>query len=56
MDKIEAVELLNTRFFTDTTQCREAWYLIRSELLRLENENKELCKHIDFLEGFEEED
>jgi hypothetical protein len=37
MDRIEAVELLNTHFFTDTTQCREAWYTIRAALQRSGN-------------------
>jgi hypothetical protein len=35
MDRIEAVELLNMHFFTDTTQCREAWYTIRTALVEL---------------------
>lgn len=33
MERIEAVELLNTHFFSDTSKCREAWYFIRAELL-----------------------
>jgi len=31
MDRIEAIELLNTHFFSDVSKCREAWYLIRAD-------------------------
>ena len=37
MEKIEAVELLNTHFFSDTTILREAWYTIRAALAESTN-------------------